>query len=105
MALVENVAAHTPPGTPFSVEGTVHGRDLRLVVSDAGPGIPADARRRIFDKYERLIPTSPGAGLGLAIANAAVQAQGGRLYVEDSDQGRARFVLLFSDAVTAYDSA
>jgi signal transduction histidine kinase len=79
--------------------GAVCGRDLRLEVSDAGPGIPLAARQRIFDKYERLVPTSPGAGLGLAIARAAVEAQGGQLWVEDSPQGGARFVLLIPNVV------
>jgi two-component system sensor histidine kinase KdpD len=97
--LVENVAVHTPPETPLTVAGTVSGRDLRLEVSDAGPGIPSSARQLIFDKYERLVPTSPGAGLGLAIARAAVEAQGGRLWVEDSPLGGAQFVLLIPNAV------
>ena len=86
-ALLENVALHTPPGTPVTIEGQVAGRDLRLTVSDAGPGVPADARERIFTKYQRLNENSPGVGLGLAIARAAAEAQGGRLWVEDSPKG------------------
>jgi len=97
--LVENVAIHTSPETPVSLVGAVSGRDLRLEISDTGPGIPLSARQRIFDKYERLVPTSPGAGLGLAIARAAVEAQGGQLWVEDSPQGGARFVLLIPNVV------
>lgn len=97
--LVENVAIHTSPETPVSLAGAVSGRDLRLEVDDAGPGIPVSARQRIFDKYERLVPTSPGAGLGLAIARAAVEAQGGRLWVEESPLGGARFVLLIPNVV------
>jgi len=45
-----------------------------IVVRDAGPGIPAGARERIFARYERLGNQGPGAGLGLAIVRAAVQA-------------------------------
>jgi two-component system sensor histidine kinase KdpD len=98
-ALVENVAVHTPPQTALSLGAAVDGHDLRLEVSDAGPGIPPAERQRIFSKYERLEPTSPGAGLGLAIARAAVEAQGGRLWVEDSPLGGARFVLLIENVV------
>ena len=98
-ALLDNVAVHTPPGTPVTIEGDIAGRDLRLTVSDAGPGVPADARERIFDKYERLNHTSPGVGLGLAIARAAAEAQGGRLWAEDSPQGGAQFVLVIPNAL------
>jgi K+-sensing histidine kinase KdpD len=98
--LVENVTVHTPAGTAIAIEGSVHGRDLRLEVSDAGPGIPHSERQRIFDKYERLATTSPGAGLGLAIARAAVEAQGGHVWVEDGRQGGACFVLVIPN-VTA----
>jgi two-component system sensor histidine kinase KdpD len=104
-ALVENVAIHTPPQAALSIEAAVDGRDLRLEVSDAGPGIPLSARQRIFGKYERLVPTSPGAGLGLAIARAAVEAQGGRLWVEDSPLGGARFVLLIQNVVEEQELA
>jgi two-component system sensor histidine kinase KdpD len=100
-ALLENVAAHTPRGTPVHIEGGIRGRDLRLTVSDAGPGVPLDARERIFVKYERLDCVSPGVGLGLAIARAAVEAQGGRLSVEDSALGGACFVLVIPNALEA----
>jgi len=98
-ALLENVAVHTPPGTPVRIEGGIRGRDLRLSVSDAGPGVPADARERIFMKYERLEHANPGVGLGLAIARAAVEAQGGRLSVEDSALGGVCFVLVIPNAL------
>jgi two-component system sensor histidine kinase KdpD len=98
-ALVENVAIHTPPESPLWIEAAVCGRDLRLEVTDAGPGIPLSARQRVFGKYERLVPTSPGAGLGLAIARAAVEAQGGRLWIEDSAPGGARFVVLIQNVI------
>jgi two-component system sensor histidine kinase KdpD len=100
-ALLENVAIHTPAGSSLAIEAEVRGRDLSLAVSDAGGGIPEVARQRIFDKYERLERTVPGTGLGLAIARAAVEAQGGRMWVEDSSLGGARFVVLLPDVVAA----
>jgi len=92
--LLENAALHTPPGTSVSVAAQLNGADLRVVVADTGPGIPAGASERIFEKFERLDATSAGAGLGLAIARAAIVAQGGRLWVEPNPGGGARFVLL-----------
>jgi two-component system sensor histidine kinase KdpD len=93
-ALFENVAAHTPPESPLAIDGRLEAGALRISVSDAGPGIPVDARERIFDKYERLDREGSGVGLGLAIARAAVEAQGGRLNVHDSRLGGACFTIL-----------
>ena len=97
--LLANVAVHTPPSAPVAIEGAICGRDLRLAVSDGGPGIPVEAREKIFDKYMRLGHTSSGIGLGLSIARAAAKAQGGRLCVEDSSLGGASFVLVIPNAV------
>ncbi len=97
--LLENVGQHTPPDTPISIETGISGGYLRLAVSDGGPGIPIEARDRIFSKYVRLDQTSPGIGLGLAIARAAIEAQGGRLLVEDSPLGGASFVIRIPAAV------
>ena len=62
-------------------------------------------RERIFAKFERLVPTTPGAGLGLSIARAAVVAQGGRLWVEANPGGGARFVVLLPGVLNRQDPA
>jgi two-component system sensor histidine kinase KdpD len=98
-ALFENVAVHTPAGSPLEIDGCLQNNDLVVRVSDAGPGVPADVRERIFDRYERLDRTQAGVGLGLAIARAAVEAQGGRLCVADSKLGGACFTILIPQAV------
>ena len=92
--LLDNVAAHTPPGSAVSISGQIDGGGrLRLEVADAGPGIPAADRERVFRRFERLGRAGVGAGLGLALARAATQAQGGQLWVEASPTGGACFVL------------
>jgi two-component system sensor histidine kinase KdpD len=91
--LLENVAEHTPAGSAVWIVGRVKEGAIRIEVSDAGPGIPAEDRARIFGKFERLGDDGSGTGLGLAIAYAAAHAQGGQLRVEDSPLGGARFVL------------
>jgi two-component system sensor histidine kinase KdpD len=68
-------------------------------VSDAGPGIPAEAHERIFSKYERLDNAGTGVGLGLAIARAAIEAQGGQLQVEPSAIGGARFSIVIPNVL------
>jgi K+-sensing histidine kinase KdpD len=97
--LLENVGAHTPAGAPVAITGRIDSGTLRLEVNDGGPGIPSEARDRVFNKFERLDEHGPGAGLGLAIARAATEAQGGQLRLEDSALGGARFVLLLPGAV------
>ncbi len=92
--LLDNAALHTPAGTPVAVRGRMDDAGwLRLEVDDAGPGIPVEVRERIFDKFQRLQCATPGAGLGLSLARAAAQAQGGQVLVEASPLGGARFVL------------
>lgn len=85
-----------------------HGRGLRAVtvrrcegwacveVDDAGPGVPEDSRRRIFDRFARGAgePRSgTGAGLGLALVSRHVALMGGTVEVTDRPAGGARFVV------------
>lgn len=92
--VLENVGVHTPAGTPLAIVGRVEDGRVCVEVSDAGPGIPVEARDRVFGKFERLDDRCTGTGLGLAIARAATQAQGGQLRIEDSPLGGARLVIV-----------
>jgi len=92
--VLANVGMHTPSGTPVSIVGRVENGTVRVEVSDGGPGIPLEARERVFAKFERLTDRSEGTGLGLAIARAAATAQGGEVLIEDSPLGGVRFVVL-----------
>ena len=69
---------------------------VRVWVADHGPGIDAEEKQRIFEKFYRgraasSVPT--GTGLGLAIAREIVAAHGGTLTVEDVGPHGARFVM------------
>ncbi len=92
--VLENVGMHTPAGTPVSIMGRVENGTVRVEVSDGGPGIPREARERVFAKFERLTDQGMGTGLGLAIARAATTAQGGEVLIEDSPLGGVRFVVV-----------
>jgi signal transduction histidine kinase len=70
---------------------------VRVAVSDDGPGIPASIRDRVFERFSREGAPSTGFGLGLAIARALAEAQGGRLSLDDG-AGGARFVVDFPNA-------
>ncbi len=95
--LVENGLIHTPIGAHVTV--AVEDGGLRLIVTDDGPGVPAEARKRIFERFIRLDAsrTTPGTGLGLALASAIAQAFHARLYAEDAGPG-LRVVADFSKA-------
>jgi signal transduction histidine kinase len=62
-------------------------------VTDAGPGIPAEHRQRIFEPFERLESREQGMGLGLAISSRYALAMNGRLYVGDAELGGAALIL------------
>jgi signal transduction histidine kinase len=86
--LVDNAIRHGREGGRVRV--TV--RPGRLVVEDDGPGIPAELRGRIFERFWRGADASPGgSGLGLAIAGWIAERHGGRILVGDSRFGGARF--------------
>jgi two-component system sensor histidine kinase KdpD len=97
--VLENVGVHTPAGTPVAIVGRIEDGIVRIEVSDSGPGIPREARDRVFSKFERLHDGGFGTGLGLAIARAAAEAQGGQVRVEDSPLGGARLVMIVPNAV------
>ncbi|MYM89385.1 two-component sensor histidine kinase [Rugamonas sp. FT82W] len=73
------------------------GDGLRIAVEDDGPGIPPEARERVFEPFYRLEReqdyAASGYGLGLAITAKAVQLHGGAIAIDDSPLGGARFVI------------
>ncbi|MCO4695310.1 HAMP domain-containing histidine kinase [Streptomyces sp. RO-S4] len=79
--LLANAAVHTPAGTPVSVEVSVRGDAALVRVADAGPGIPAEDRERVFDRFHRVDTARSrdrgGSGLGLSVARSLVRAHGG----------------------------
>ncbi len=92
--LVENARRHAGADGVVRVSSTAaHGR-LRVEVDDDGPGIPPAERERVFDRFHRSdagrARASGGAGLGLAIARAIVEAHGGSIGATDSPLGGAR---------------
>ena len=76
------------------------GSYVGLAVADEGPGIPIDARERVFEKFFRVPgreshdPRRKGIGLGLPIARRLVEAQGGRIWIDSPASGAGTLVQL-----------
>ena len=94
--LLENAIRHTPLETTVSLTAGPKGRQALIEVADDGPGIPAERRQQVFERFVRGEGPADtvgggGSGLGLAIVRAVAQAHDGSVELGESDQGGARF--------------
>jgi signal transduction histidine kinase len=94
--LVENASVYAGGVTRLAVEAT--GDTVRLIVEDAGPGVPPEGRERIFERFFRGSAAGrrgagDGTGLGLALVAEHVRLHGGRVWVDDRPGGGSRFVV------------
>jgi signal transduction histidine kinase len=88
--LLHNVVVHVPHGAAVRLAITEgEGGLVRIVVADSGAGIPAAHLGRVQERFVRLEAsrTTPGSGLGLAVAAACAKLHGGRLVLEDNAPG------------------
>jgi len=101
--LIDNALKHTPAGGIVTVSVVpLPNRDIRLQVRDSGTGIPDDALPHVFERFYRADPSheGPGAGLGLAIAQAIAQAHGSEIVVESIEGAGASFSLTLKNEDT-----
>ncbi|MDP9481882.1 MAG: HAMP domain-containing histidine kinase [Chloroflexota bacterium] len=98
--LVENAVKYAPPGTTITVGcGLIEG-NVRIAVSDEGPGIPLEWRQRIFEPYARRdTHTARGSGIGLFAAKRLSESMGAHLWCEPAEPAGARFVIALRAAV------
>jgi two-component system, OmpR family, sensor histidine kinase KdpD len=94
--LLENAAKYTPSATTITIAAIVEGERLRIQIDDEGPGIPADAEEKIFEKFVRLAPegSMSGSGLGLSICRAIADLHGARIGVNNRPGGGASFAFV-----------
>ncbi|HHI80402.1 MAG TPA: hypothetical protein ENK02_10525 [Planctomycetes bacterium] len=94
--LLENAGKYAPAGSDIELWVEPWDQGLRLCVRDEGPGVPGKERERIFEPFVRgeNAAGKPGSGLGLALVRQAVEAHGGRVWVEEASPRGACFSLL-----------
>jgi len=89
--LLENAIKYTGPECPVDVTARADDGVLTTEVADEGPGLPAGAEERVFEKFYRAESTRRGFGLGLPICRAIVTAHGGRIWAERREPRGTRF--------------
>jgi two-component system, OmpR family, sensor histidine kinase CiaH len=87
--LVDNALRHGQPGGAVELRASRARGELRLEVVDNGPGIPAEQRDQVFERFHRLEgnPSATGAGLGLSIAQWIVRSHRGTIKLLDNNPG------------------
>ncbi|HEY7966666.1 MAG TPA: HAMP domain-containing sensor histidine kinase [Solirubrobacteraceae bacterium] len=95
--LTRNALTHTPAGTPIELSVKDADGSARVAVRDHGPGLPAGADSNVFERFWRAEAGrergKAGAGLGLAIVAAIVDAHDGRVSASNAPGGGAEFVI------------
>jgi two-component system sensor histidine kinase/response regulator len=90
--LLDNALRYAPRRTAIRVAAKAVERAVNIEIADAGPGIPPDMREKIFDRFVQLqsgdrVVSRTGRGLGLTFCKVAVEAHGGRIWIEDAQPG------------------
>jgi PAS domain S-box-containing protein len=93
--LLSNASKYGPDEAEIKIAATAHGKWIRVTVADSGPGVPPEYHKDLFRRFVR--PASGngkaqvGAGLGLSVVKAVVEAHGGAVGVDDHTQGGSIF--------------
>ncbi|WP_030235146.1 MULTISPECIES: sensor histidine kinase [unclassified Streptomyces] len=100
--LIENAVKYSPSGAPVLVSASALADRVEVRVVDRGPGVPDEAKDRIFEPFQRYgdAPRGAGVGLGLAVARGFAEAMEGTLDAEDTPGGGLTMVLTLRAAGT-----
>lgn len=92
--LLLNATQYAPPKSIISVEFSIKKNDLKISVSDNGPGFPEVELNSVFDKFYRgKSNRTGGTGLGLSIAKGFVEAHKGSIFATNNSNGGAQFII------------
>jgi signal transduction histidine kinase len=101
-ALIDNACTHTPLGTNVEISLVSEDHGVLVVVADDGPGVPDEAKERIFAPFDRgQAPASVmGLGMGLAVVAEVARIHGGRAWAEDTPGGGATCGLYLAESLS-----
>ena len=100
--LIENAARYSPADREIVVDATVDDSGIQMSVTDGGTGIDPAELNHLFERFyrgQRAQRTTPGTGMGLAIARGLLDAIGGRVSAENIDGEGARFSIVIPGVV------
>ncbi|MBW8794176.1 MAG: sensor histidine kinase KdpD [Streptomyces sp.] len=105
--LVENAVKYSPSDRPVLVSASAIADRVEVRIVDRGPGVPDEAKERIFEPFQRYgdAPRGAGVGLGLAVARGFAEAMGGTLNAEDTPGGGLTMVLSLRAAGSVAEAA
>ena len=93
--LISNAIKYSPEGTEVRATGSVTPKEVIITVHDQGPGIPPEEQAQLFMRFYRAdnaaTRKTQGAGLGLYLSKAIVEAHGGRIWVESDGKHGSHF--------------
>ena len=93
--LLGNAIRHTAPGGKIKVDARHSNGEITVCVSDTGEGIPSEFHAKIFDKFAQVEShrhrRSYSTGLGLTFCKLAIEAHGGRIWVESEPEKGSKF--------------
>lgn len=97
--LLDNAIKYTPAGGAITLAVRNTGEQAELIVADSGPGIPAEGREQVLERFVRLDTsrTTPGSGLGLSLVAAVAKLHRATLKLEDNSPG-LKVTLAFAKA-------
>lgn len=91
--LLSNAGKFTETGSiTLSLHKDDSNKEVRIMVSDTGVGIPEDKRAKVFERFEKLNEYSQGTGLGLSICKLIVEHFNGKIWVDQDYKEGARFI-------------
>jgi two-component system sensor histidine kinase KdpD len=102
--ILDNAAKHSPAGGRIELAAATEDGEIKVGVSDEGPGIPAEARETVFDLFYRVRAgdrQAAGTGLGLSICRGIVEAHGGRIEARPGPGGRGTTIAFWLPASPA----